>query len=53
MTDQLGGPDSDPMNQAAVGKLTVFTMSDFSWSDRRYDRTRPGRPFARSPAHRA
>ncbi|MGW0565578.1 hypothetical protein ACWDZ4_34575 [Streptomyces sp. NPDC003016] len=44
MTDRLGGPVSDPMNRAAVGKLAVFTMPDFSWNDRDDDRTRSGRP---------
>ncbi|MFC9246173.1 beta-N-acetylglucosaminidase domain-containing protein [Streptomyces sp. NPDC057136] len=46
LSDHLSGIVSNPMNQEAASKLAVFTMSDFSWNDRGYDRTRSGRQAA-------
>ncbi|MFE5025785.1 beta-N-acetylglucosaminidase domain-containing protein [Streptomyces sp. NPDC056656] len=40
LSEHLSGLVSNPMNQEAAGKLAVFAMSDFSWNDRGYDRTR-------------
>src|SRR5262249_53290056 len=44
--DHLSGIVSNPMNQEAASKLAVFTMSDFSWNDRGYDRDRSARQAA-------
>ncbi|MGY0020121.1 beta-N-acetylhexosaminidase family protein [Streptomyces sp. YJ-C3] len=46
LSDNLSGLVSNPMNQEAASKLAVFTMSDFSWNDRGYDRTRSARRSA-------
>ncbi|MCF3125025.1 beta-N-acetylglucosaminidase domain-containing protein [Streptomyces arenae] len=46
LSDHLSGLVSNPMNQEAASKLAVFTMNDFSWNDRGYDRTRSGRQAA-------
>jgi hyaluronoglucosaminidase len=46
LSDHLSGIVSNPMNQEAASKLAVFTMSDFSWNDRGYDRDRSGRQAA-------
>ncbi|MFE7330083.1 beta-N-acetylglucosaminidase domain-containing protein [Streptomyces sp. NPDC057565] len=46
LSDHLSGIVSNPMNQEAASKLAVFTMSDFSWNDRGYDRARSGRQAA-------
>ncbi|MFJ2743791.1 beta-N-acetylglucosaminidase domain-containing protein [Streptomyces sp. NPDC087440] len=46
LSDHLTGLISNPMNQEAASKPAVFTMSDFSWNDRGYDRTRSGRQAA-------
>ena len=46
LSDHLTGLISNPMNQEAASKPAVFTMSDFAWNDRGYDRTRSGRQAA-------
>ncbi|MGW1000065.1 beta-N-acetylglucosaminidase domain-containing protein [Streptomyces sp. NPDC002520] len=46
LSDHVSGIVSNPMNQEAASKLAVFTMSDFSWNDRGYDRDRSGRQAA-------
>ncbi|CAM5283743.1 hypothetical protein GCM10010329_43400 [Streptomyces spiroverticillatus] len=46
LSDHLTGLISNPMNQEAASKPAVFTMSDFSWNDRGYDRTRSARHAA-------
>ncbi|MFE2733421.1 beta-N-acetylglucosaminidase domain-containing protein [Streptomyces sp. NPDC059349] len=46
LSEHLSGLVSNPMNQEAASKLAVFTMSDFSWNDRGYDRTRSARQSA-------
>ncbi|MFI7382355.1 beta-N-acetylglucosaminidase domain-containing protein [Streptomyces sp. NPDC049813] len=46
LSDHLSGLVSNPMNQEAASKLAVFTMSDFSWNDRGYDRARSARQSA-------
>ncbi|MEV5550690.1 beta-N-acetylglucosaminidase domain-containing protein [Streptomyces sp. NPDC052309] len=46
LSDHLSGIVSNPMNQEAASKLAVFTMSDFSWNDRGYDRDRSARQAA-------
>ncbi|WP_338702663.1 beta-N-acetylglucosaminidase domain-containing protein [Streptomyces sp. Q6] len=46
LSDNLSGLVSNPMNQEAASKLAVFTMSDFAWNDRGYDRTRSARQSA-------
>ncbi|MEV0318536.1 beta-N-acetylglucosaminidase domain-containing protein [Streptomyces sp. NPDC050658] len=46
LSGHLSGIVSNPMNQEAASKLAVFTMNDFSWNDRGYDRTRSGRQAA-------
>ncbi|MDJ1137985.1 beta-N-acetylhexosaminidase family protein [Streptomyces iconiensis] len=47
LSGHVSGIVSNPMNQAAASKLAVFTISDFSWNDRGYDRDRSGRQAAR------
>lgn len=47
LSSHVSGIVSNPMNQAAASKLAVFTMSDFSWNDRGYDRDRSGRQATR------
>ncbi|MEU5837940.1 beta-N-acetylglucosaminidase domain-containing protein [Streptomyces diacarni] len=42
LSEHTSGLVSNPMNQAGASKLAVFTMSDFSWNDRGYDRDRSG-----------
>ncbi|MFI5805114.1 beta-N-acetylglucosaminidase domain-containing protein [Streptomyces sp. NPDC051561] len=46
LSDHLTGLISNPMNQEAASKPAVFTMSDFAWNDRGYDRTRSARQAA-------
>ncbi|MGW7411764.1 beta-N-acetylhexosaminidase family protein [Streptomyces sp. NPDC054863] len=46
LSDHLTGLISNPMNQEAASKPAVFTMSDFAWNDRGYDRARSGRQAA-------
>ncbi|RVU22912.1 hyaluronidase [Streptomyces antnestii] len=46
LSGHLSGIVSNPMNQEAASKLAVFTMSDFSWNDRGYDRDRSARQSA-------
>jgi hyaluronoglucosaminidase len=38
LSDHLAGIVSNPMNQAAASKVAVFTMADFMWNDRGYNR---------------
>jgi hyaluronoglucosaminidase len=38
LSDHVAGIVANPMNQAAASKVAVFTMADFSWHDRAYDR---------------
>jgi len=38
LSDHLAGIVSNPMNQAYASKLAMFTMFDFSWNDRGFDR---------------
>jgi hyaluronoglucosaminidase len=38
LSGHLAGIVSNPMNQAAASKAAVFTMADFMWNDRAYDR---------------
>jgi hyaluronoglucosaminidase len=38
LSDHVAGIVANPMNQAAASKVAVFTMADFSWHDRGYDR---------------
>jgi hyaluronoglucosaminidase len=46
LSEHLSGIVSNPMNQAAASKLAVFTMNDFSWNDRGFDRAVSGRQAA-------
>ncbi|WP_328996042.1 beta-N-acetylglucosaminidase domain-containing protein [Kribbella sp. NBC_01245] len=46
LSDHLSGIVSNPMNQSAASKLAVFTMNDFSWNDRGYNRAVSGRQAA-------
>lgn len=50
LSEHVTGIVSNPMNQAAASKLAVFTMNDFSWNDRGYDRDRSGKQAARYAA---
>ncbi|MFD5701453.1 beta-N-acetylhexosaminidase family protein [Streptomyces lasiicapitis] len=46
LSDHLSGIVSNPMNQEGASKPAQFTMNDFSWNDRGYDRARSGRQAA-------
>ncbi|MWA14859.1 beta-N-acetylhexosaminidase family protein [Streptomyces sp. BA2] len=46
LSGHLSGIVSNPMNQEGASKLAVFTMNDFSWNDRGYERARSGRQAA-------
>lgn len=46
LSDHVSGLVSNPMNEAAASKLAMFTMNDFSWNDRGYDRAVSGRQAA-------
>ncbi|MFI6879893.1 beta-N-acetylglucosaminidase domain-containing protein [Streptomyces sp. NPDC050400] len=46
LSGHLSGLVSNPMNQEAASKLAVFTMSDFAWNDRGYDRATSARQSA-------
>jgi hyaluronoglucosaminidase len=46
LSDHVAGIVANPMNQAAASKVAVFTMADFSWHDRAYDRDRSWRAAA-------
>ncbi|MCX4671488.1 beta-N-acetylglucosaminidase domain-containing protein [Streptomyces sp. NBC_01381] len=46
LSGHLSGIVSNPMNQEAASKLAVFTMNDFSWNDRGYERARSARQAA-------
>jgi hyaluronoglucosaminidase len=38
LSSHVAGIVSNPMNQAAASKVAVFTMADFMWNDKAYDR---------------
>ncbi|MBP2330360.1 hyaluronoglucosaminidase [Kibdelosporangium banguiense] len=38
LSDHLAGIVANPMNQAAASKVAIFTMADFMWNDRAYNR---------------
>ncbi|GLY02970.1 beta-N-acetylglucosaminidase domain-containing protein [Actinoplanes sp. NBRC 101535] len=38
LAGHVAGIVANPMNQAAASKVVLFTMADFSWNDRAYDR---------------
>jgi hyaluronoglucosaminidase len=46
LSEHVAGIVANPMNQAAASKVAVFTMADFSWHDRAYDRDRSWRAAA-------
>ncbi|MEV8019121.1 beta-N-acetylglucosaminidase domain-containing protein [Streptomyces sp. NPDC086554] len=46
LSGHLSGIVSNPMNQEAASKPAVFTMNDFSWNDRGYERARSARQAA-------
>ncbi|MFH8489176.1 beta-N-acetylhexosaminidase family protein [Streptomyces longisporoflavus] len=46
LSGHLSGIVSNPMNQEGASKLAVFTMNDFAWNDRGYERSRSGRQAA-------
>ncbi|HEX6355931.1 beta-N-acetylglucosaminidase domain-containing protein [Actinophytocola sp.] len=46
LSDHVAGIVANPMNQAAASKVAEFTMADFSWHDRAYDRDRSWREAA-------
>ncbi|QKW05749.1 beta-N-acetylglucosaminidase domain-containing protein [Streptomyces sp. NA04227] len=46
LSQHITGLVSNPMNQESASKLAMFTMADFSWNDRAYDRTVSGRQAA-------
>jgi hyaluronoglucosaminidase len=46
LSDHVAGIVANPMNQAAASKVALFTMADFSWHDRGYDRDRSWRAAA-------
>ncbi|WP_222870737.1 beta-N-acetylglucosaminidase domain-containing protein [Micromonospora sp. MP36] len=47
ISQHLTGIVSNPMNQAAAGKIALFTIADFSWNDHAYDMDRSWRAAAR------
>ena len=38
LSQHLKGIVANPMNQAAASKVSLFTVADFTWNDRTYDR---------------
>lgn len=46
LSDHVAGIVSNPMNQAAASKVAEFTIADFAWHDRAYDRDRSWRAAA-------
>ncbi|MGW8377953.1 beta-N-acetylglucosaminidase domain-containing protein [Streptomyces sp. ODS28] len=47
LSSQVSGLVSNPMSQAGASKSAVFTMNDFAWNDRGYDRERSAAQAAR------
>nr|WP_277347978.1 beta-N-acetylglucosaminidase domain-containing protein [Streptomyces sp. HNM0574] len=47
LSEHVTGLVSNPMSQAGASKAAVFTMADFAWNDRGYDRRRSGEQAAR------
>jgi hyaluronoglucosaminidase len=46
LSDHVAGIVANPMNQAAASKVALFTIADFAWHDRAYDRDRGWRAAA-------
>ena len=46
LSDHVTGIVSNPMNQASASKLAMFTMFDFAWNDRAFNRDRSGHEAA-------
>lgn len=46
LSDHVAGIVANPMNQAAASKVALFTIADFTWHDRAYDRDRSWRAAA-------
>ena len=51
LSDHVAGIVANPMNQAAASKVALFTIADFTWHDRAYDRDRSWRAAASYLAH--